>query len=75
MSGLVVVGVVLGVVVEEEGAGVWAPNPQAVVRTLTRWISRPAERQTVIENCRRAGKPEAARTIAHIIGEKLGLGV
>jgi len=59
--------------VEEEGAGVWAPNPQEVVRTLTRWISRPAERQKVIENCRRAGKPEAARTIAHIIGEKLGL--
>jgi 1,2-diacylglycerol 3-beta-galactosyltransferase len=59
--------------VEEEGAGVWAPNTQAVVRTLTRWISRPAERQRVIENCRRAGKPEAAKTIAHILGEKLGL--
>jgi 1,2-diacylglycerol 3-beta-galactosyltransferase len=59
--------------VEEEGAGAWAPNPQDVVRTLTRWISRPAERQTVIENCRRAGKPKAARMIAHIIGEKLGL--
>jgi 1,2-diacylglycerol 3-beta-galactosyltransferase len=59
--------------VEEEGAGVWAPTPQEVVRTLTRWISRPAERQNVIENCRRAGQPRAARTIAHIIGEKLGL--
>jgi 1,2-diacylglycerol 3-beta-galactosyltransferase len=59
--------------VEEEGAGIWAPKPNDVVRTLTRWISRPAERQQVIENCRRAGKPGAARTIAHIIGEKLGL--
>jgi 1,2-diacylglycerol 3-beta-galactosyltransferase len=59
--------------VEEEGAGVWAPKPPDVVRTLTRWISRPAERQQVIENCRRAGKPEAARTIAHMIGEELGL--
>ena len=59
--------------VEEEGAGVWAPNPQEVVRTLTRWISRPAERQRVIENCRAAGKPEAAKNIAHIIGEKLRL--
>ena len=59
--------------VEEEGAGVWAPNPQDVVRALTRWISRPELRQKVIENCRRAGRPEAARTIAHIIGEKLGL--
>jgi len=59
--------------VEEEGAGVWAPRPQDVVRTLTRWISRPAERQKIVENCRRAGKPEAARTIARIIGEKLEL--
>jgi 1,2-diacylglycerol 3-beta-galactosyltransferase len=59
--------------VQEEGAGVWAPSPQEVVRTLTRWISRPAERQRVIGNCLRAGKPGAARTIAHIIGEKLGL--
>jgi 1,2-diacylglycerol 3-beta-galactosyltransferase len=59
--------------VQEEGAGVWAPHPQDAVRALTRWISRPAERQKVVENCRRAGNPEAARTIAHIIGGKLGL--
>jgi UDP-N-acetylglucosamine:LPS N-acetylglucosamine transferase len=44
-----------------------------VVRALTRWISRPAERQKVIESCRRAGRPEAAHTIANIIGETLGL--
>ena len=60
--------------VVEEGAGVWAPYPQDVVRTLTRWISHPAERKRVIENCRRAGRPEAARTIAQTIGEILGLG-
>jgi len=59
--------------VQEEGAGVWAPDPQDAVRALTRWISRPAERQKVVENCRRAGNPEAARTIAHIIGDKLEL--
>jgi 1,2-diacylglycerol 3-beta-galactosyltransferase len=59
--------------VQEEGAGVWAPTPQEVVRTLTRWISRPAERKRVVENCRRAGRPEAARTIARTIGEMLGL--
>jgi 1,2-diacylglycerol 3-beta-galactosyltransferase len=59
--------------VEEEGAGVWAPTPPEVVRTLTRWISRPEERKKVVENCRRSGRPKAARTIAHIIGDKLGL--
>jgi 1,2-diacylglycerol 3-beta-galactosyltransferase len=59
--------------VVEEGAGVWAPKPLEVVRALTRWISRPEERKKVIENCRRAGRPEAARTIARTIGEVLGL--
>lgn len=59
--------------VQEEGAGVWAPTPQEVVRALTRWVSRPEERKKVIENCRRAGRPEAARTIARTIGEMLGL--
>jgi 1,2-diacylglycerol 3-beta-galactosyltransferase len=60
--------------VEDEGAGIWAPTPQEVVRALTRWISRPDERKKVIENCRRAGRPEAARVIARTIGEMLGLG-
>ncbi|MBK9006529.1 MAG: glycosyltransferase [Anaerolineae bacterium] len=59
--------------VEEEGAGVWAPKPQDVVRALTRWVSRPAEKQKVIENCRRAGRPEAARVIARTIGKMLGM--
>jgi len=59
--------------VENEGAGVWAPTAREVVRTLTRWISRPAEKQKVIENCRRAGRPEAARVIAKTIGRMLGL--
>jgi 1,2-diacylglycerol 3-beta-galactosyltransferase len=59
--------------VVEEGAGVWAPTPQKVVKTLTRWISHPKERKQVVENCRRAGKPEAARVIAREIGNMLGL--
>lgn len=59
--------------VEEEKAGVWAPTPQLVVRTLTRWISRPEERARVIENCRRLARPRAARLIARAIAEKLEL--
>ncbi len=57
--------------VEEEGAGVWAPTPQLVVRTLTRWISRPREKARVVENCRRVAKPQAARLIAQAINELL----
>ena len=53
--------------VEEEGAGVWAPTPQLVVRALTRWISRPHEKAAVVENCRRVARPNAAREIARAI--------
>lgn len=55
--------------VEEEGAGVWAPTPQLVVRALTRWISRPHEKAAVVENCRRLARPNAAREIARAIME------
>ncbi len=56
-----------------EGVGVWAPEPQAVVRALTRWICRPEERQKVVKNCNRIARPDAARQIALILGEQVGL--
>ena len=59
--------------VESEGAGVWAPKPQLVVRTLTRWLCRPTEREQVVKNARRAARPHSARRIARVLGEKLGL--
>jgi 1,2-diacylglycerol 3-beta-galactosyltransferase len=59
--------------VESVGAGVWAPKAQLVVRTLTRWISRPGERQAVVENTRRAARPDAARKIARLLGDRLQL--
>lgn len=59
--------------VVDEGAGVWAPKPSEVVRTLTRWISHPTEREAVIENCRRVARPDAASSIVRSIGEVLKL--
>lgn len=59
--------------VEERGVGVWAPEPLNVVRTLTRWVCRPAERAKVVENCRSAARPDASRIIARALGEKVGL--
>jgi 1,2-diacylglycerol 3-beta-galactosyltransferase len=61
------------VYVESEGVGVWAPDPLKVVRTLTRWVCRPNERAQVIKNCQRAARPQAARTIAKMLGEQVGL--
>lgn len=60
--------------VESVGAGIWAPEPSQVVRALTRWVCRPHERLKVVESCRRAARPDAARRIAHILGEQLDLG-
>jgi len=57
--------------VVEEGTGVWAPTSQLVVRALTRWISRLREKAAVVENCRRAARPEAARLVARAIAELL----
>jgi 1,2-diacylglycerol 3-beta-galactosyltransferase len=56
-----------------EGVGVWAPDPLDVVRALTRWVCRSKERLKVIENCRRAARPDASRVIARALGEKVGL--
>ena len=57
----------------ETGTGVWAPKPLLVVRALTRWITRPREREQVIENTRKAARPDSARRIARALGERLGL--
>jgi 1,2-diacylglycerol 3-beta-galactosyltransferase len=59
--------------VVSEGVGVWAPESQAVVRALTRWICRPQERQKVVINCRRTARPDASRQIALILGAQVGL--
>jgi 1,2-diacylglycerol 3-beta-galactosyltransferase len=59
--------------VEKTGVGVWAPDPQKVVRALTRWVCRPGERARVALDCLRAARPQAARVIARALGEKLGL--
>jgi 1,2-diacylglycerol 3-beta-galactosyltransferase len=56
-----------------EQVGVWAPEPLAVVRTLTRWICRPDEREKVVKNCQRTARPEASREIALILGNQVGL--
>ncbi len=59
--------------VRETGTGVWAPTPQRVVATLRRWLENPAERDKVVEACRRAARPNSSRNIARLIGEKLGI--
>lgn len=58
-----------------EGAGVWAPTPEAVVVALRQWIgpdADPAALKQVSARARRLGRPEAARDIARVIWEWAG---
>jgi 1,2-diacylglycerol 3-beta-galactosyltransferase len=57
----------------EEKVGVWAPQPEQVVRTLQEWIQNPRVRLGYVENCRRAARPDASRQIARAIGKTLEL--
>jgi 1,2-diacylglycerol 3-beta-galactosyltransferase len=59
--------------VRDAGAGVWAPTSRQVVATLRNWIMDPEEMERVVQACQRAARPEAAQTVALIIGERLGL--
>jgi 1,2-diacylglycerol 3-beta-galactosyltransferase len=59
--------------VESASVGVWAPDPLKVVRVLTRWACHPQEREKVAEACRRAARPDAAKTIARILAAQVGL--
>jgi 1,2-diacylglycerol 3-beta-galactosyltransferase len=56
-----------------EGVGVWAPEPLAVVRALTRLVCRPYERRKMVKNCQHAARPDASRQIALILGKQVGL--
>ena len=59
--------------VQREHVGVWAPTPQRVVHTLTRWVDDREERERYISNCKRVARPDAARTIAHFIAGQAGI--
>lgn len=60
--------------VVSQGAGIWAPKPDLIVNALKDWLDHPEKRLTAVENCRRVARPQAARQIAHILGERVGLG-
>jgi 1,2-diacylglycerol 3-beta-galactosyltransferase len=59
--------------VEDLGAGVWAPHPELIVQTLREWIEKPASYARAVAACRQAARPQAARHIARILADKVGL--
>lgn len=59
--------------VEAEGAGVWAPRPEQVTSTIRTWVENPHLRQQAAAACRRLARPDAARQIARILAERVGV--
>jgi 1,2-diacylglycerol 3-beta-galactosyltransferase len=54
-----------------EGVGLWAPKTSHIVSALRAWITRPQQRDLAAEACCQAAHPEAARTIAHILVNRM----
>jgi 1,2-diacylglycerol 3-beta-galactosyltransferase len=59
--------------VVEHNAGVWAPRARDVVDVLRHWIEDPSARAAVAAASAAAARPDAARNIARVIADQLGI--
>ncbi|MFU8771209.1 MAG: glycosyltransferase, partial [Anaerolineales bacterium] len=59
--------------VTAHGAGVWAPKPEKIVATLRYWLENPEQRYKASEAARRLARPQAARSVAHLLVAQLGV--
>jgi 1,2-diacylglycerol 3-beta-galactosyltransferase len=59
--------------VVDEGAGVWAPEVEDILTTLTEWLEYPEKRQIVADTASRLAKPNAARDIARLAAKYTGI--
>jgi 1,2-diacylglycerol 3-beta-galactosyltransferase len=57
------------------GTGVWAPYPDQIVQALQNWISHPDQLAQVSAACLRQARPQAARQIARILAQYVGIEV
>ena len=55
------------------GAGVWAPRPDKVVRALSFWLDHPEQREAAVAACRRLARPNASRDIARLLAARAGV--
>lgn len=59
--------------VTSEGAGVWAPQADDIVSALRYWLENPQRRDSAANNSQRLARPNAARKIARLLANQLGL--
>jgi 1,2-diacylglycerol 3-beta-galactosyltransferase len=56
-----------------EGVGLWAPKTSYIVSALHAWITHPKQLELAAEACREAARPQAAREIARLLANQLGV--
>jgi 1,2-diacylglycerol 3-beta-galactosyltransferase len=59
--------------VTSQGAGVWAPHTDQIVAALQDWIFHSDHRLAAAAACHRLARPAAARQIAQILADQLGV--
>ena len=59
--------------VVSNGAGVWAPKPYQISSAINNWLNFPEQYEEAVQACNKLARPDAARKIAHIIVEQLGV--
>jgi 1,2-diacylglycerol 3-beta-galactosyltransferase len=57
--------------VTNQGAGIWAPNPDQLVECLINWINHPEELKMVALRSTQLAKPNASRDIAKALEKQL----
>jgi len=53
----------------DEGAGIWAPDIEDIIKTLEDWLNNPEKRILAVENAKRLARPDASRQIVQAIAE------
>ncbi len=59
--------------VVDEGAGVWAPDVDDIITTLTDWLENPEKRKKVADIASGLARPNASREIARLAAKYTGV--
>lgn len=59
--------------VVDEGAGIWAPDPEQAAWVAGKWLDDPPERQRYAEASSRLATPDATRKIAELLAAQVGI--
>jgi 1,2-diacylglycerol 3-beta-galactosyltransferase len=61
--------------VTNQGAGIWAPNPDLLVESLQNWIDNPEELKNVALRSTQLAKPNASRDIAKALIKQVQISI